>query len=77
MPDAQEAQHPREVAVAAEREHERRAIAQRGPSGGHDRQAAGEADADQPDAAVAREARLADSQTAASSIMSVVRGVMS
>jgi len=48
----------RQIAVAAERHHERHAIANRLAPGRHDRQAAGEADADDADLAVGLELRL-------------------
>ena len=74
---AEVAQRARQVAVAAERQHERHAIAQRRAAGGDDRQAAGEADAHDPDAPVgAIGFGWLASHSAASSIMSVVRGVI-
>ena len=48
----------RQIAVAAERHHERHAIADRVAAGGDDRQAAGKADADDADLAVGAELRL-------------------
>ncbi len=44
--------------MPAERHHEGHAVAQAGPAGGHDRQAAREADADHADAAIGRQLRL-------------------
>ena len=55
---AQVPHHPRQIAVAAERHHERDLVAQRRPAGGDDRQTAGEADAEHADLAVRRQVRL-------------------
>ena len=76
---AEIAQRARQVAVAAERQHEAPPVAQC-RDGGDDRQAAGEADAHDCRSARSRagvtRAQSGAAQSAASSIMSVVRGVI-